>query len=58
MFIQVIKPRPKTKKENGTPETKPKQPSLKPHKHKPNNHVLFFYCSHFRNKIEATQMAH
>ncbi|WP_445720140.1 hypothetical protein [Flavobacterium sp.] len=44
MMIQAIKPGPKPKKEDGTPETKPKpkHPSLKPHKHKPNNHVLFF----------------
>jgi hypothetical protein len=41
--IQAIKPGPKPKKEDGsddkrrrvTPETKPKHPSLKPHKHQP-----------------------
>lgn len=40
--IQAIKPGPKPKKEDGTkdrrrrvtPETKPKHPKLKPHKHK------------------------
>lgn len=43
--IQAIKPGPKPKKDNGTddkrrrvnPETKPKHPTLKPHKHKPND---------------------
>lgn len=41
--IKAIKPGPKPKKENGTPdkrsrvrpETKPKHSGLKPHKHKP-----------------------
>lgn len=41
--IQAIKPGPKPKKEDGTPDkrrrvnpvTKPKHPGLKPHKHKP-----------------------
>ena len=41
--IQAIKPGPKPKKENGKdderrrvlPETKPKHPALKPHKHRP-----------------------
>ncbi len=45
MNIQAIKPGPKPKKEDGTPdkrrrvtpETKPKHPDLKPHKHKPND---------------------
>lgn len=44
MNIQTIKPGPKPKKEDGTDdrrqrftsETKPKHPTLKPHKHKPN----------------------
>lgn len=41
--IQAIKPGPKPKKQDGTPDrrqrvtpdTKPKHPDLKPHKHKP-----------------------
>jgi hypothetical protein len=41
--INAIKPGPKPKKEDGTPdkrrrvtpETQPKHPGLKPHKHKP-----------------------
>lgn len=41
--IKAIKPGPKPKKQNGTPDrrqrvtpdTKPKHPDLKPHKHKP-----------------------
>ncbi|MFI8380000.1 hypothetical protein [Leeuwenhoekiella sp. NPDC079379] len=41
--IKAIKPGPKPKKEDGSPdkrrrvnpETKPKHPGLKPHKHKP-----------------------
>ena len=41
--VQGIKPGPKPKKDNGQedrrrrvlPETKPKHPDLKPHKHKP-----------------------
>jgi hypothetical protein len=41
--IKAIKPGPKPKKEDGTPDkrrrvtpdTKPKHPGLKPHKHKP-----------------------
>ena len=41
--IKAIKPGPKPKKEDGTPdkrrrvtpEVKPKHPDLKPHKHKP-----------------------
>lgn len=41
--MQAIKPGPKPKKEDGTddkrrrvnPETKPKNPTLKPHEHKP-----------------------
>ncbi|WP_409415770.1 hypothetical protein [Flavobacterium sp. PS2] len=41
--IQAIKPSPKPKKEDGTPDKKPrvnppnkdKHPDLKPHKHKP-----------------------
>ena len=41
--IQLIKPGPKPKKDNGqddrrrrvTPDVKPKHPDLKPHKHKP-----------------------
>lgn len=45
MNIKAIKPGPKPKKEDGTPdkrrrvtpETKPKHPDLKPHKHKPND---------------------
>jgi hypothetical protein len=45
MNIQAIKPGTKPKKEDGTddrrrrvrPETKPKHPDLKPHKHKPND---------------------
>lgn len=45
MKTQAIKPGPKPKKEDGTPdkrrrvtpETKPKHPDLKPHKHKPND---------------------
>ncbi len=54
--IQGIKPGPKPKKEDGTPdkrrrvtpETKPKHPDLKPHKHKPNDlkskwNLLFEY---------------
>ncbi len=36
-MIQAIKPGPKPKKEDRTPETKPKHPDLKPHKHKPND---------------------
>ncbi len=43
--IQAIKPGPKPKKDDGTddrrrrvtPEVKPKHPTLKPHKHKPND---------------------
>jgi hypothetical protein len=43
--IQAIKPGPKPKKDNGSddktrrvnPETKPKHPTLKPHKHNPND---------------------
>jgi hypothetical protein len=43
MQIQGIKPGPKPKKQDGTPderrrvkeENQPKHPSLKPHKHKP-----------------------
>ena len=42
-IIKAIKPGPKPKKDNCTddkrrsvlPETKPKHPTLKPHKHKP-----------------------
>ena len=45
MNIQAIKPGTKPKKEDGTddrrrrvrPETKPKHPDLKPHKHKSND---------------------
>lgn len=45
MTIQVIKPGTKPKKEVAIvykrrrvrPETKPKHPTLKPHKHKPND---------------------
>jgi hypothetical protein len=45
MNIQAIKPGPKPKKEDGTPDkrprvtpaNKPKHPDLKPHKHKPND---------------------
>lgn len=41
--IEAIKPGPKPKKEDGTPDrrrrvnpdTKPKHPKLKPHRHKP-----------------------
>lgn len=43
MEVKAIKPGPKPKKEDGTPDkrrrvtpdTKPKHPGLKPHKHKP-----------------------
>lgn len=43
--IEAIKPGPKPNKPDGTPdrrrrvtpETKPKHPGLKPHKHKPND---------------------
>lgn len=43
--IEAIKPGPKPKKEDGSddrrrrvrPETKPKHPKLKPHKHTPND---------------------
>lgn len=43
--VEAIKPGPKPKKEDGTPDkrrrvnpdNKPKQPKLKPHKHKPND---------------------
>jgi hypothetical protein len=42
-IIEAIKPGPKPKKQDGTPderrrvtpETKPKHPDLKPHKHRP-----------------------
>ena len=45
MKIEAIKPGPKPKKEDGTPDkrrrvtppNKPKHPKLKPHKHKPND---------------------
>jgi len=43
MLVEAIKPGPKPKKPDGTPdkrrrvlpETKPKHPELKPHEHKP-----------------------
>jgi hypothetical protein len=45
MKVEAIKPGPKPKKEDGTPDkrrrvtpdNKPKHPKLKPHRHKPND---------------------